>query len=236
MSPRGVPGLYAAAKETWESENDAVGFVLAGGRSTRMGADKAFVEFAGRPLIAHVLGVLASAGVPMFIAGAQPGARPLLEKYAPVTPDMEPGLGPLSGVCAALASVSAARGVFLPVDVPLLPSSLIDCLLRHARITDAAFTLTSVNGFPQTFPAVVARPVLPRLQRELREGRLGCLAAFQAAARDLGQPLSILPAEVLAQSGQVSHPEALPVVRWFLNLNSEQDVRVAASQRACRVS
>jgi molybdenum cofactor guanylyltransferase len=214
---------------------DAAGFVLAGGQSRRMGIDKALLEFGGRPLVAHAIAILAAAGLPASIAGAPAEAREALAAYAPVIADAEPGLGPLSGVCAALASTTARFSVFVPVDVPWLPPSLIAWLLGRARITDAAITLASVNGMAQTFPAVVSRRVLPALEHELRGRRLGCLASFKTAARELGEAAGVVSAEVLVQAGQISHPEALPVVRWFLNLNTRQDMRLALSQRAARV-
>jgi len=214
----------------------AVGFVLAGGRSSRMGTDKALVEFGGQRLIERAIGVLSSAGLPVFIAGAPAGLGRRLESYAPVIPDAEPGLGPLAGVCAALRSTRAPHAVFLPVDVPLMPTSLILYLLRHARISGLPVTLASVNAFAQTFPAVVARDALDGLDRELAGGRGGCLAAFRAAALELGHTLSAVSAEVLVQAGQVAHPQALPPLRWFLNLNAADDLRLASSVRAGRVS
>jgi len=218
------------------ADSGAVGFVLAGGKSSRMGTDKALLEFGGQTLVERAIGILKSAGLPVFIAGAPAGVRPRLESYAAVVPDAEPGLGPLAGVCAALRSTWAPLAVFLPVDIPLMPTSLIVYLLRHARISGVPVTLASVNAFPQTFPAVVARDALLALERELAGGRLGCLAAFRAAALELGHTLSVVPAEVLVQAGQVAHPQALPPLRWFLNLNAADDLRLASSVRAGRVS
>jgi molybdopterin-guanine dinucleotide biosynthesis protein A len=118
--------------------------------------------------------------------------------------------------------------VFLPVDIPLLPSSLVLYLLRRARIGDAAVTLASVNGDAETFPAVISRRALPALETELGERRLGCLASFHTAALQLGERVAVVDAEVLVQSGQVCQPHALPAARWFLNLNAERDLRQAA--------
>ena len=208
---------------------DAVGFVLAGGRSSRMGTDKALLEFGGRPLIAYAIDILAAAKLPASIAGVRPEAQEELAAFAPVITDAEPGLGPLSGVCSGLSATEVEWGVFVPVDVPFLPPSLVVYLLRHARITEAAVTVASVNGSPQTFPAVVSRRALPALENELRNGRRGCLASFHAAARHLGQSVSVVSTEVLVQSGHVSHCEALAVLHWFLNFNTPEDVRLAES-------
>lgn len=231
------PGTPGVEFRTWEGTVPAaMGFVLAGGQSSRMGSEKALVEFGGRPLIAHAVGILKAAGLPVSIAGARPETRADLEAYAPVIPDAEAGLGPLGGICAALKSSAAPYSVFLPVDVPLMPPSLIAFLVHHALITGTFVTLASVNSSPQTFPAVISRDTLPLLEVELRNGRLGCLAGFQTVAAELGQRVWSLPAEVLVQSGQIAHPDALPVVRWFLNINAASDLRMASSLRSSRVS
>ena len=96
-----------------------------------------------------------------------------LEGFAPVVKDGRPGRGPLSGICAALEAMTAHRAVFLPVDQPLTPACLIELLVRHAEITGRAITVSSVNGFAQTFPAVVDRIALLALRTELEAGRGG---------------------------------------------------------------
>jgi molybdenum cofactor guanylyltransferase len=191
----------------------AAGFVLAGGQSLRMGRDKALTPLAGKPLIVHALDILRAAGLPASIAGA----RSPLTAYAPVVEDS--GSGPLGGICAALESTSATHVVFLSIDMPFLPPQLLSFLIRHARITGAAVTLPSIAGFPQTFPVVLDRAIISSLSASIRQGRSGCFFAFQLAAESLQRPLSILPAELLAQSGQVADPKGLHVSFWFLNVN-----------------
>jgi molybdenum cofactor guanylyltransferase len=215
---------------------DAAGIVLAGGQSSRMGQDKALLQFAGRPLIVHALSLLRNAGLSASIAGARPSARSSLAAFAPVVEDPHPDLGPLAGICAALASTSASHAVFLPVDLPFLPSSLLVFLLHHALITRRAVTVPSVNGFDQTFPAVLGRAALPELQSELAAGRRGCFSAFQGAASGLGQPISRVAVELVAQSGHVSHRHGLPPAQWFLNLNSPADLERAEAISSRRIA
>lgn len=202
------------------AESEAAGFVLAGGQSSRMGRDKALTELAGQPLVTRALGILREAGLSAVIAGA----RSPLAAYAPVVEDAAAGYGPLGGICAALASTHARWAVFLSVDMPLLPASLVAYLLRHAQITGAAVTVPSVNGFAQTFPVVVDRAALPAFEESLQTGYGGCFAAFQTAAASLGRGLSIISCELLAQAGEVAHPDGLPAVFWFLNVNDTAEL------------
>jgi molybdopterin-guanine dinucleotide biosynthesis protein A len=194
-----------------------------------MGRDKALVEFGGRTLLEHALTMLRNAGLEASIAGA----RSPLGAVAPVVEDAEADRGPLGGICAALAAMDARRAVFVAVDLPLLPASLVEYLLRHARTTGRAVTLCAANGWTQTFPAVIARAALPVLEAELAAGRGGCFSAFEAAAAGLGEPVSVVAVEALAQSGQAAHPEALPAAWWFLNVNSAAELRRAEALRPC---
>lgn len=205
------------------------GFVLAGGESRRMGRDKALVEVAGQPLIVRALKILRQAGLEARIAGA----RAELEDFAPVIADAEPGRGPLAGVCAALATCLQPRAVFVPADLPMLPTSLITFIVHRAAMTGAIVTLPSVSGFTQTFPAVLDRAALPSLERALKHGCGGCYTAFDAAAAGLEQRIAAVPVEYLAQAGQVTHPSGLPPAMWFLNVNSPADLaRAEAVLRA----
>jgi molybdopterin-guanine dinucleotide biosynthesis protein A len=196
------------------------GFVLAGGQSSRMGRDKALVELAGRPLVAWALDVLRAAGLTARIAGA----RADLSAYAPVVPDEPVDAGPLAGVCAALNSTEAEWAVFVPVDLPLIPSSLIRFLMEHAQMTGAAVTAASLNGFAQTFPAVVWRDASPALRAELDAGRSGAFAAFTSVG------VRVVPVEMVALQ-----PESgWPAYRWFWNVNTPEDLkRVEAGLRLC---
>ena len=208
------------------------GFVLAGGESRRMGRDKALIEFAGEPLVVRALKILREAGLDARIAGG----RGDLEQFAPVVADAEPGRGPLGGICAALAASGEQRAVFMPVDLPPLPASLVTLMVRRAQIARTAVTVPSVSGFAQTFPAVIDRAALPGLQDGLKQGSGGCYAAFESAAAGLMQRVAVVPAEYLAQAGQVTHPDGLPPAQWFLNVNSPAELRRAEALSVRRVA
>ena len=204
--------------------NEAEGFVLAGGRSSRMGQNKALIEFAGRRLIQHAVGILREAGLETRIAGAASG----VSQFAPVVSDMpeDSGLGPLAGIRSALSACLCRFAVFLPVDMPLIPASLLEYLVRYAVVTQKTVTVASVAGFTQTFPAVIDCAAIESLRESLRSGDRNCLKAFCAAGEALPGGFEALPLEVLLQPGQVRHPLALYPNQWFLNGNTPDDLRV----------
>src|SRR6202167_5393173 len=135
----------------------AMGFVLAGGRSTRMGQDKALLQVGGRSLLDLALDKLRSIGV---AAPRIAAARSDLSSHAGVVADLHPGCGPLSGIEAALAASSRPLNVFLPVDVPLLPAQFLLWMLQRAQTTGALVTVPRINGWPQALCAVYHRDVL----------------------------------------------------------------------------
>ena len=208
-----------------EPQTDAQGFVLAGGRSSRMGSDKALVEFGGRPMMAHALDILIRAGLAVAIAGA----RNQLEVFAPVVPDETPDLGPLGGVCAALEWARARWSVFIPVDLPLLPPVVIRYLLDRARQSGAAVVVASANGFTETFPVAVDRVLRPELRAALAEGRSGCQRELRAAADKLGLPVAIVDLDEAVRAGALDASKELPYESWFLNTNTKEELERAES-------
>ena len=202
---------------------DAAGFVLAGGQSSRMGSDKALVPLYGKPLIVHAIGILRRVGVPISIAGA----RFSPSSFAPVIEDA--GVGPLRGICNALSVTSARYALFLSVDMPLIPPSLVATMLDTARLCEAGVTVSSVNGFAETFPCVVERDLLPALESEERVGNTGCFSSLRAAAARLRRPFRIVAVENLIQTGHIENANALPPALWFLNVNTPADLARAES-------
>jgi molybdenum cofactor guanylyltransferase len=97
------------------------GFVLAGGRSSRMGRDKALLAFRGRQMIQIAVDTLTEVCERVSIAGN----REDLANYAPVVREARLGEGPVAGIEAGLASCSSPWALFMPVDLPLLSPSFI---------------------------------------------------------------------------------------------------------------
>ncbi|MES4792537.1 MAG: hypothetical protein C4321_05700, partial [Chloroflexota bacterium] len=79
------------------------GAVLTGGRSSRMGRDKAFVALGGRPLVTYPVGALRMAGATEVFAVGGDRVR-LTTLGLSWVPDGHPGAGPLGGICTAIGA------------------------------------------------------------------------------------------------------------------------------------
>ena len=109
--------------------SDVSVFILAGGKSTRMGTDKAFALLDGRTLLARMLDVARSLTPEVAIVGDS--AK--FAAFAPVVEDVFPGCGPLGGIHAALRASRTELNVILAVDVPFVSLTLLTYLVSRAQ-------------------------------------------------------------------------------------------------------
>ena len=85
---------------------DSAGVVLAGGRSSRMGAPKAALEWHGSTLLRRTVGILARAtGGPVVVVRAKGQELPELPGDVDVIDDPQEGKGPVQGIAAGLAAL-----------------------------------------------------------------------------------------------------------------------------------
>ncbi len=204
-------------------------FVLAGGRSSRMGRDKALLTWNGRPLVEHALDRFRRLGWEPRIVGQ----RPDLARFAPVIEDNFPGSGPLAGIEAALSVSGSAWNLFVPVDLPLLPADFLRWIAARARLTEAAATIPQVQGCAQPLVAVYHRTLAAGLRASLRRGDGKVMLAVEDAARAAGIGIDRFDVESVAAIQIPDEPGTvrLPVHRWFDNLNAPADLaRVSLEQ------
>src|ERR1700746_750117 len=91
-------------------------FILAGGKSSRMGSDKAFLDLGGRSLLARSLDLARSVTPDVKIVG-DPAK---FSAFAPTIPDLYSGRGPLAAIHAALTNSATDFNLILAVDLPFL--------------------------------------------------------------------------------------------------------------------
>ena len=147
---------------------DRAAFVLAGGQSTRMGADKAFVQLEGCTLLAHALALAKSVTSDVRIVGSP-------EKFAAfgeLVEDEFPQHGPLAGIHAALRASSSELNLMLAVDMPFVEVPFLEYLFQEAaRHESVMVTIPRAAGAWQTLCAVYRKPFADLAEQALRQGK-----------------------------------------------------------------
>lgn len=154
------------------------GFVVAGGRSSRMGRDKALLPYRGANLLSHALGVLREVTPDVAIL-CGPESR-YEDSGVPLVIDAVCGVGPLGGLYSALLSASIDQReqiLWLGVDLPLVPPSLLEQLLRELELAEVAMA-RSTRGIEPLCAAFRTAPTLEAVRRALLEGRLKLTSAL----------------------------------------------------------
>jgi molybdenum cofactor guanylyltransferase len=157
---RGMGGAYAG---------DVTVFVLAGGKSTRMGTDKAFVKWNGQhTLLAQVLNVARNVTPEVRIVGSSEK----FAEFAPMVKDKFNNSGPLGGIHAALLASETELNVILAVDMPFVSAVFLDYLLTQARNKrDADVVVPQTGGRWQPLCAIYRRQFAVFAEEALRAGR-----------------------------------------------------------------
>lgn len=146
--------------------DDVTAFVLAGGKSSRMGTDKAFLEFRGKLLLERAIEIASAVGRVQIV-----GDPEKLGAYGPIVADVFPGQGPLAGIHAALRSSRSELNLMLAVDMPFVRTEFLRTLVRRAGESDKLVTVPRADGRLQPLCAVYRRGFADIAEPALRQAR-----------------------------------------------------------------
>ncbi len=144
-------------------------FILAGGRSSRMGRDKASISFLGKPLMLHVADALrtAEATKVSIVLSSQSEASDLAGQ--PAISDTYVGAGALAGIHAALKA-SKSRITFVSAcDLPFASAELIKRLVFLCEKSECAVPIQSDGRSQPLFAAYRTEPALIASETILKE-------------------------------------------------------------------
>ena len=178
----------------------SAGYLLVGGKSSRMGRDKALLPFRGATLGRAVAALVErTAGSVTLVGNPQ-----LAEIFGyPAIPDLYPGEGPLGGILTALEDTAAEWNLVCACDMPGLSAEFLAGLLDAAARSDAGALLPAgPSGLPEPLCAVYHR-----------RSRGALAQAFASGMRKIATALEKVPVQVLpvAEAG------------LFQNVNTPED-------------
>jgi len=142
-------------------------FILAGGKSSRMGADKASLQLGCQTLLARALALAATVAEAVLIVGEPEQFLP----FGRVVQDVFPGRGPLGGIHAALRESQTELNLMLAVDLPFVESRFLEYLIASACQCAAVVTVPRAAGGWQPLCAVYRREFAAVAERALRKGK-----------------------------------------------------------------
>ena len=164
---------------------DASGAVLCGGKSLRMGRDKAGVLFDGEPLVLRAARRLSEIFPEVLVVGGGGDDRRGLEALPGVRllADEVPGLGPLGGIATALGAASHAWVFVAACDMPFVTDNqtdegLIARFWQEARSSPRSPAIAPrLGGRAQPLAALYNESALGPVREAARRGRL-CMWRF----------------------------------------------------------
>ena len=176
------------------------GFVLAGGRSRRMGRDKSLLDWHGTTLLDHMTRILATVCDPVRVVGRDE------------LPDRLPSPGPIGGIATALDVSRTENNLIIAVDLPLLTSDFLKYFKERCRQSNRLLTVCNIES---AFPLCLGiRLGLKNILDEyIASGKRSLHGLIQTTVCE------IVTADEVADAGFSE--------KLFLNINSEADYRKA---------
>jgi len=188
--------------------DNTAGIILAGGRSSRFGSNKALADFRGIPLIRQVSDLMDSLFPERLLITQTPEIYRFLGW--PTRPDLIPGQGPLGGIHAALTAVSAPRCFIAACDMPFLNPGLISYLCAQAG-EEWDVVVPCLDQGLEPLHAVYRKSALAVIEENLRGGQKKISTCFeQLRVKKVTQ----------AEIGKI-----VPDLITFCNINRHEDLQ-----------
>lgn len=141
-------------------------FILAGGKSSRMGEEKGLVTLHGKPMIQYLIEATSDLAQSQSIIGHHPDYS---QFGIPVLADLIPNNGPLGGIYTALSHCASDRALILSCDSPLIqPETLIKLVAQYS----SEILVGSIGNRMYPFPGVYPTSLLPQLKENLEANQL----------------------------------------------------------------
>lgn len=143
------------------------GIILAGGKSKRMGSNKALLKIGGIPLIERVARSISGVCSEIIIAGGDPNE--LGHLGYPVVPDVYPGCGPLSGLHSGLQAARNQYSFVSACDTPFLEERFIRRLVSNAMGYEAVI-FKAGEGFYEPLCSLYGKNFAKAAETSIKNG------------------------------------------------------------------
>jgi len=151
------------------------GVVLAGGKSSRFGTDKALFHYRGKPLVVHALEILMPLCNEMLISTNKPDDYSEFDTKC--VADIFEHSGPLGGIHSALSAAKNNRIAVISCDTPFVPTELFNKMAMEIGTHDLIMPVH--RGFTESMCAIYSKGCLPVLEKALINEKFRILDAIK---------------------------------------------------------
>ena len=194
------------------SKLKVTGAILAGGKSRRMGRNKALLPLGGKPVVQRLVVQFEEMFEETMLIANDPE---LYQVYSSkIVPDIFPGKGPLAGLHAALNGAKNDWVFLTACDTAFVQTEVVMGMAELRKGTDAVLAETE-DGL-QPLNAFYSRRCLPFIENRLRTGKFKMISFHSDVKIRIVQPLEL--------------PQWDPDTRTFWNMNTPEDYEEALAR------
>jgi molybdopterin-guanine dinucleotide biosynthesis protein A len=186
--------------------------VLAGGKGSRMGAEKALIRLGSDPMICHVLDTVCEVADEVFVSVSKGAGSRYVEvvgTLATIVEDEETGRGPLEGLRRVFRQARGEYVLVTPCDTPFISADVLRLLAQKAAGRDAAVPV--VRGYVEPLLAAYRKhETVAIFDEELTQGN-----------GKMGNVVARMDVNLVPESDIVPID---PLLRSFWNINSREEL------------
>ena len=187
----------------------ATGIIMAGGKNSRMGKNKAFLQVGGETILENIVKQLKKVTSDLIIVSNRP--RDFKHTGIKTVSDIYPGSGPLGGIHAGLANSSTGVNLVVACDMPFLQPEVLDYLIQRGQGYDVV--IPRLGEFVEPLTACYNKSCLQVIENRLQSRRLKITSFFSEVK------ILYVEREKISQMANIDH--------LFFNVNTPEDLHLA---------
>jgi molybdenum cofactor guanylyltransferase len=158
------------------SKPKVTGIILAGGKSSRFGSDKALYEYRGKKLIGYTIEALKPVTREILISTNKPADYEFTGLKT--VQDAFPGQGPLAGIYSGLVNSANEKTLVVGCDMPFLKPALFEYLLSQSERYQVVYP--AHKGFTESMVGFYNKSTIPAIESALKLGNNKILNAVES--------------------------------------------------------
>ena len=192
--------------------NNITGIILSGGKSSRMGTDKALLKLGSETIIERITNLMKSIFSDVFIVTNTPEEYKFLN--IPLYEDIYKNKGPLSGIHSGLVHSSTNKNFFISCDLPLISKELIEHIIEFK--SDKSIRYCIAGKRHHYLAGVYSKNLIPEIEKIIE------VSPKQSEKKEHKFSIKSLLMNVEAEIINVEHLSFYKE-NLFFNLNTPED-------------